>query len=253
MTVLFEKHGNVGLLKLNRPEALNALNGEMIETLVSMAEELDQDPSIGCLVLAGSDRTFAVGADIKELANKDYLQLASEDYFSIWRRFTELRIAKIAAVSGYALGGGCELAMMCDTIYASVTAQFGQPEVKLGVTPGMGGTQRLTRLIGRAKAMDMILTGRTIAADEAERNGLVARVFSADDLLPETLAIAQSIAKFSTTAIMAAREMIEQVDEMPLSAGIRFERRTYHSLWNTPDLQEGMQAFVEKRPPNFSS
>lgn len=251
MTVLLEKKGRVAMLTLHRPEALNALNGEMIEQLVALAEQLDKDPDIGCLLLTGSERAFAAGADIRELAAKQYLQLVAEDYFSVWGRFTALRTPKLAAVAGYALGGGCELAMMCDVIYAAQNAQFGQPEIRLGVIPGMGGSQRLTRLIGRAKAMDMILTGRMMDAAEAERAGLVARVFSTESLQTETLKIATQIADSSTTALLAAREAVNQVDEFSLSAGICFERRTYHALWNTPDLHEGMRAFMEKRPAQF--
>ncbi|MCP3689370.1 MAG: enoyl-CoA hydratase [Gammaproteobacteria bacterium] len=241
----------MGLITLNRQEKLNALNDEMIHALINAAIDMDKDPEIGCIVLTGSERVFAAGADIAQLAEKSFLDLYNEDYFSIWEKFTRLRTPKIAAVAGYALGGGCELAMMCDLIYAAENAQFGQPEIKLGVIPGMGGTQRLTRLIGQNKAMDMILTGRMMDAVEAERCGLVARVFSTDQFLGKAIDNARTIAQYSETARIAARETVEHAIELNLREGILFERRIYHSLWNTPDQREGMAAFLEKRQAVF--
>lgn len=249
--IIVEKINRVGLVTLNRPDALNALDDEMIHNLIGASIELDQDDNIGCIVVTGSQRAFAAGADIKGLAARNYLDLYLEDYFSEWEKFTRLRTPKIAAVAGYALGGGCELAMMCDVIYAAKNAQFGQPEIRLGLIPGMGGSQRLTRLVGRARAMDMILTGRMIDADEAERAGLVARVFPTDTLVKEAVDAAQSIAGYSKTALIAAREVVERVDELGLREGTLFERRLYHALWNTPDQQEGLEAFIEKRPAAF--
>ncbi len=215
-------------------------------------QRLDRDPAVGCFVLTGSEKVFAAGADIKELATKTYMDMFHEDFLAAWEGFAALRTPKIAAVAGYALGGGCELAMMCDMIFAAASAKFGQPEIKLGLMPGMGGSQRLTRLIGKAKAMDLILTGRTMDAEEAERAGLVARVIPDQQLLTETLAAAQTIASYGKTATMVAREAVERAQELSLHEGIRFERRTYHALWATADAQEGMRAFIEKREPVFT-
>jgi enoyl-CoA hydratase len=251
MTILIERHGRVALLRLNRPNALNALNSEMMHALVGAVQELDRDPEVGCFVLTGSEKAFAAGADIKELASKSYMDMFHEDFFALWDRFTAVRTPKIAAVSGYALGGGCELAMMCDLIYAADTAKFGQPEIKLGLIPGMGGSQRLTKLVGKAKAMDMILTGRMIGAEEAERAGLVARVIPASQLIEETLAAAQTISSYGKTAALFAREAVERALELGLREGILFERRTYYALWATEDAQEGMRAFIEKREADF--
>lgn len=251
MTILIERHGRVVVVKLNRPQALNALNSEMMHELVGIMQKLDRDPEVGCFVLTGSEKAFAAGADIKELASKSYMDMFQEDYFALWDGFTAVRTPKIAAVAGYALGGGCELAMMCDLIYAADTAKFGQPELKLGLIPGMGGSQRLTKLVGKAKAMDMILTGRMIGAEEAERAGLVARVIPASQLLEETLAAAQAIASYSKPATMFAREAVERALEVGLREGILFERRTYYALWATEDAREGMRAFIEKREANF--
>ena len=213
---------------------------------------LDRDPEVGCFVLTGSEKVFAAGADIKELATKSYMDMFHEDVFAAWEAFTALRTPKIAAVAGYALGGGCELAMMCDLIFAAESARFGQPEIKLGLMPGMGGSQRLTRLVGKAKAMDLILTGRMMDAQEAERSGLVARVIPGDELMTETLAAAQTIAGYSKTATMVAREAVDRAQELSLQEGIRFERRAYHALWATADAHEGMQAFTRKREPVFT-
>ncbi|MDH6265154.1 enoyl-CoA hydratase [Rhizobium sp. SG_E_25_P2] len=241
----------VALVTMNRPEVLNALSSTVLLNLLAALRTLDEDPRIGCIVLTGSSRAFAAGADIREMQAKSAGDMAAEDFFGGWGEFTRLRTPKIAAVSGYALGGGCELAMMCDIIYCSRSAKFGQPEIKLGVIPGMGGTQRLTRLIGRAKAMDMILTGRMMDADEAERAGLVARVFVDDALLPESLAAARTIASYSKPATMLAAEAVDRAEEVSLAEGVLFERRVFHSLFATEDRKEGMAAFLEKRPAVF--
>jgi enoyl-CoA hydratase len=252
MTILIERQGRVVLVRLNRPKALNALNSELMCELVTTMQGLDRDPAVGCFVLTGSEKVFAAGADIKELAAKTYMDMFHEDFLAAWEGFSTLRTPKIAAVAGYALGGGCELAMMCDMIFAAASAKFGQPEIKLGLMPGMGGSQRLTRLIGKAKAMDLILTGRMMDAEEAERAGLVARVIPDQQLLTETLTAAQTIASYGKTATMVAREAVERAQELSLHEGIRFERRTYHALWATADAQEGMRAFIEKREPVFT-
>ena len=252
MTVQIERKGKVVVLRLNRPEVLNALNSDVMHELVDVMQGLDRDPNVGCFVLTGSERAFAAGADIKELERKSYMEMFHEDFFAPWDRFASFRTPKIAAVSGYALGGGCELAMMCEMIFAADTAKFGQPEIKLGLIPGMGGSQRLTKLVGKAKAMDMILTGRMMDADEAERAGLVARVIPAAQLMDETLAVAETIANYSKTTAIAAREAVERALEGSLREGILFERRTYYALWATHDAQEGMRAFVEKREPVFA-
>ena len=251
MTIIIEQIGRVLLITLNRPQALNALNSQMMTEILEALEAADRDPNVGCFVITGSERAFAAGADIKELASKSYSDMFDQDFLAGWGRFAALRTPKLAAVAGYALGGGCELAMMCDTIYAADNAKFGQPEIKLGLIPGMGGSQRLTKLVGKAKAMDMILTGRMIGAEEAERAGLVARVFSAETLLPQTLAIAKTIATYSKTTALVARESVNRALETGLNDGILFERRVYHALWATADAQEGMQAFIEKRDPVF--
>ena len=252
MNILVKRQGRVVIVQLNRPTVLNALNSEVMHELVETLEPLDQDPDIGCFVLTGSERAFAAGADIKELESKSYIDMLHEDFMAGWDRFTALRTPKIAAVAGYALGGGCELAMMCDMIYAADTAKFGQPEIKLGLIPGMGGSQRLTRLVGKAKAMDMILTGRMMDATEAERAGLVARVIPADNLMAETREAAETIASYGKNTAMVAREAVDYALDSNLRAGIQFERRTYYSLWATHDAREGMRAFIEKREPKFT-
>ena len=251
MTIQIEKHGRTVIVRLNRPDVLNALNSDMMREIVTELEVLDRDPEVGCFVLTGNERAFAAGADIKELASKSYMDMYHEDFFAPWDRFAALRTPKIAAVSGYALGGGCELAMMCDLIYAAENAKFGQPEIKLGLIPGMGGSQRLTKLVGKAKAMDMLLTGRMMDAEEAERAGLVARIIPTEDLMMETLAAAEMIGCYGKVAIMAAREAVERAQEGSLREGLLFERRTYYALWATADANEGMQAFMDKRPPIF--
>jgi enoyl-CoA hydratase len=251
MTIQIERQGRVAIIRLHRPEALNALNTKMMCEMIAKMQVLDKDPTVGCFIITGSERAFAAGADIKELASKSYMDMLQEDFFVGWDAFTALRTPKIAAVSGYALGGGCELAMMCDMIFAADTAKFGQPEIKLGLIPGMGGSQRLTKLVGKAKAMDLILTGRMMDAEEAERAGLVARIIPADQLMVETLATAKTIANYSKVTAMVAREAVEEALEVGLRDGIRFERRTYYALWATEDANEGMRAFIEKREPTF--
>lgn len=251
MSISVERKGRVVIVRLNRPQVLNALNSEVMHDMISTMQTLDRDPDVGCFIVTGSDRAFAAGADIMELEAKSYQDMYREDFLSGWEAFAALRTPKIAAVSGYALGGGCELAMMCDMIFASETAKFGQPEIKLGLIPGMGGSQRLTRLVGKSKAMDLILTGRMMGAEEAERAGLVARVIPDDKLMEETLAAAEAIAAHSKRAAIAAREAVDRALELSLREGILFERRTYHALWATQDAKEGMRAFIEKREPDF--
>ena len=250
--ITLDLRGKIALVTLNRPEALNALNNQIMTDICDALEPLDRDRQIGCFVITGNEKAFAAGADIKEMASLSYMDSFHENLFAGWDRFSALRTPKIAAVNGYALGGGCELAMMCDIIYAGETAKFGQPEIKLGVMPGMGGSQRLTRAIGKAKAMDMILTGRMMDAEEAERAGLVARIFSPEALLEETLKQAEIIASFSKASVMLAREAVDRALETPLHEGLLFERRAFHSLFSTHDQKEGMAAFSEKRPPHFT-
>jgi enoyl-CoA hydratase len=247
-----EQDGRVVRVRLHRPEVLNALDTELMTELVDALTPLDRDPDVGCFVITGSDRVFAAGADIKEMAEKSTADMISEDYFAGWEAFAALRTPKIAAVAGYALGGGCELAMMCDMIIAADNATFGQPEITLGVIPGIGGTQRLTRLVGRAKAMDMILTGRLIDAEEADRIGLVSRVVPADRLIAEANAVAEQIAGYGKLAVTAARDCVDRALETGLNDGIRYERRVFHALFATKDQKEGMRAFREKRPPTFT-
>jgi enoyl-CoA hydratase len=247
-----EQDGRVVRVRLHRPEVLNALDTELMTELVDALTPLDHDPDVGCFVITGSDRVFAAGADIKEMAEKSTADMISEDYFAGWEAFAALRTPKIAAVAGYALGGGCELAMMCDVIIAADNATFGQPEITLGVIPGIGGTQRLTRLVGRAKAMDMILTGRLIDAEEADRIGLVSRVVPAERLLAEANAVAEQIAGYGKLAVTAARDCVDRALETGLNDGIRYERRVFHALFATKDQKEGMRAFREKRPPTFT-
>jgi enoyl-CoA hydratase len=247
-----EQRDRVVTVQLHRPEVLNALNTELMTELVDTLRPLDRDPAVGCFVITGSERAFAAGADIREMEPKSSVEMLAEDFFAGWDGFAALRTPKIAAVAGYALGGGCELAMMCDVIYAADTARFGQPEITLGVIPGIGGTQRLTRLVGKAKAMDMILTGRLMDAAEAERAGLVARVFPADRLLAEAMAAAETIAGHGKLAAMTAREAVERAEEVGLREGLLFERRVFHALFATEDQTEGMRAFLEKRPARFT-
>ena len=250
--VEIEHQQRVVVVTINRPEALNALNATMLEQIVKPLQQLDNRDDVGCIVLTGGERAFAAGADIGELAAHTHQSAVDSNLLAAWQGFAALRTPKIAAVSGYALGGGCELAMMCDVIYASDNAKFGQPEIKLGLIPGMGGTQRLTRLIGRSKAMDMILTGRMLNAIDAERAGLVAQVFADDELQTQSVTNAQTIAGYGKTAARAAIEAINTAEECGMSAGLQFERRSYHALWATEDAQEGMNAFLEKRPAVFA-
>ena len=251
-TLLIEAHGPVTLIRLNRPEALNALNAALLSDLEAALEAAEADPAVGCIVLTGSARAFAAGADIKEMADKSYADMFLADTFArSARRIEACRKPIIAAVSGFALGGGCELAMMCDFILAADTAKFGQPEINLGVMPGIGGTQRLTRFVGKSKAMEMILTGRMMDAAEAERAGLVSRVVPADTLVDEALAAAAKIAAQSPVAVMMNKELVETAYETTLSAGVAVERRLFHSLFAFEDQKEGMAAFVEKRKPSF--
>jgi enoyl-CoA hydratase len=249
--ILVERRGRVGLVTLNRPEALNALNKATLDELVAAVSDMDADPGVGAVVLTGSGKAFAAGADIKEMASKGYMEMYDADWFRGWEDLTRLRIPLIAAVSGFALGGGCELAMMCDIIIAGDNAKFGQPEINLGVVPGMGGSQRLTRAVGKAKAMDMILTGRFIGAEEAERSGLVSRVVPAGDTVEEALKAAEVIASKSKPAAMLAKEAVNAAFETGLAQGVLFERRLFHSLFATEDQKEGMVAFTEKREPEF--
>jgi enoyl-CoA hydratase len=247
-----ERDGRVVVVRLNRPEVLNALNAALLDELLAALVPLDKDPGVGCFVITGSDRAFAAGADIGEMSGRSAVDMFAEDFFAGWDTFAALRTPKIAAVAGYALGGGCELAMMCDFVIAADDAKFGQPEIKLGVIPGIGGTQRLTSIVGKAKAMDLILTGRMMPAEEAERCGLVARVVPVENLMPEAIAAAATIASYSKPATMVAREAVERALEVGLTEGMLFERRTFHALFATDDQKEGMQAFLEKRPPRFT-
>lgn len=251
-TILIELGDGTARVTLNRPKQLNALNEQLAHDLLSALTDLDENPDVRCIIVTGNERAFAAGADIAEMQTKSYADMADHDYFSIWDTFTKIRTPKIAAVQGYALGGGCELAMMCDFIIAGESAKFGLPELKLGVIPGIGGTQRLSRLIGRAKAMDMTLTARTIDADEALDCGLVARVLPDSEVMAAATEAAITIAQYSSPAVRLAREAIHRVDEGNLSEGLLFERRVFHSLFATADQKEGMAAFLEKRSPNFN-
>ncbi|HEY1945340.1 MAG TPA: enoyl-CoA hydratase [Roseiarcus sp.] len=251
--ILVETHGRVGLIRLNRPQALNALNAALIEDLNQALAGFESDPAIGAIVLTGSEKAFAAGADIKEMQNKDFAEVFLEDFISRWENLTRTRKPTIAAVAGFALGGGCELAMMCDFIIAADTAKFGQPEIKLGVIPGAGGTQRLTRFVGKAKAMEMVLTGRMMDAAEAERAGLVSRIVPAAALIEDALKTAATIASLSAPAVYAAKESVNRAYETTLTEGVRFERRIFHSLFATQDQKEGMRAFAEKRAPDFKN
>ncbi|MGF7148117.1 enoyl-CoA hydratase [Sphingomonas zeicaulis] len=251
-TLLVETRGAVTLVTLNRPQALNALNSQVLADLIAAFAAYDADPAQRCLVLTGSEKAFAAGADIKEMQAKGFAQMFGENFFAGFERVTATRKPWIAAVSGYALGGGCEVAMMADFIIAADTAKFGQPEIKLGVAPGMGGSQRLTRAVGKAKAMDMCLTGRMMDAAEAERASLVSRVVPAADLLAEALKAAEAIAGMPPLAAIANKEMVNTAFETGLATGILFERRLFHGLCATDDKAEGMAAFVEKRPGNWT-
>jgi enoyl-CoA hydratase len=251
--IIVETHGKVGLIRLNRPQALNALNAKLMEELNAALTAFEADAGIGAMVLAGSDKAFAAGADIKEMRDKTYMDAFLNDFIASWDGVARARKPIIAAVSGFALGGGCEVAMMCDFIIAADSAKFGQPEIKLGVIPGAGGTQRLARFIGKSKAMDLILTGRMMDAAEAERCGLVSRIVPADKLVEEAIKIAAGVAALSLPSVMLAKESVNRAFETTLAEGVRFERRVFHSLFATEDQTEGMAAFVEKRQPMFKN
>jgi enoyl-CoA hydratase len=250
-TIVVETRGRVGVIRMNRPQALNALNATLNGELLAAAEAFDADNNIGCILITGSEKAFAAGADIKEMAGQSYIDVFGADFTAAWERLTRVRKPLVAAVAGFALGGGCEVAMMCDIIIAADTARFGQPEIKLGVIPGMGGTQRLTRAVGKAKAMDLILTGRMMDAAEAERAGLVARVVPAASLMDEAMKVAETIASMSLPSVLSAKEAVNRSFEVPLAEGLRFERRVFHALFATDDQKEGMAAFVEKREAKF--
>ncbi|MGV9193806.1 enoyl-CoA hydratase [Microbacterium sp. MC2] len=251
-TILVDTRGRVGWITLNRPEALNALNSQVMHEVVTAAEAFDADEGIGAIVVTGSERAFAAGADIKEMSSKTGLDMLMGDHFGAWGRFAAVRTPVIAAVSGFALGGGCELAMMCDIILAADTAKFGQPEINLAVIPGMGGTQRLIRAVGYYKAAELVLTGRMMDAAEAERAGLVSRVVPASDLLDEAADTAETIAAKSLPSVYAAKAALDAAMETSLAEGLRFERHAFAALFDTADQKEGMAAFVEKRTPDFT-
>ena len=250
-TILVEQRTRVGIITLNRPKVLNALNRKLTDELLEAAETFDRDPTVGCILITGSEKAFAAGADINEMQNRSYMDMYASDWFSAWDRLVAVRTPLVAAVAGFALGGGCELAMICDVILAADTAKFGQPEIKLGVMPGIGGSQRLTRFVGKSKAMEMCLTGRMMDAAEAERSGLVSRVIPAADLLADALKTADTIASMSLPITMMTKESINRSYETTLSEGIRFERRVFHSMFATADQKEGMKAFVDKRKAEF--
>lgn len=252
-TILLDIHGKVGLITLNRPQALNALNAQTVGEINQALDQLERDANIGCVVLTGSAKAFAAGADIKEMAELQYPQIYVDDLFSDADRIANRRKPIIAAVSGFALGGGCELAMMCDFILAADNAKFGQPEINLGVLPGMGGTQRLTRAVGKAKAMELCLSGRLMDAEEAERAGLVARIVPQAQLLEEALKVAATIAGKSVPVSMMVKESVNRAFEVTLSEGVRFERRVFHAAFATEDQKEGMAAFIAKREAQFQN
>ncbi len=251
--IIVETRGRVGLIRLNRPQALNALNSALMNELSQAVDTFEADANIGCMVITGSEKAFAAGADIKEMADKDFADVFLGDFAATWERVAHARKPVIAAVAGFALGGGCELALQCDLIIAADNAKFGQPEIKLGIIPGIGGTQRLTRAVGKAKAMDLILTGRMMDAAEAERAGIAARVVPAASLVEEATKVAETIASMSLPSLLAAKEAVNRAFETSLAEGVRFERRIFHSLFATLDQTEGMYAFIEKRPPKFEN
>jgi enoyl-CoA hydratase len=252
-STVVERRGRVGIVQLNRPHALNALNLSLKNELLDAVEAFDCDADVGCILIIGSDKAFAAGADIKEMADKTYIDIFRADYAADYERLARVRKPVVAAVAGFALGGGCELAMMCDFIIAADNAKFGQPEIKLGIIPGIGGTQRLARAVGKAKAMDLILTGRMMDAAEAERSGLVARVVPAASLMQEAIKVAETIAALSQPSLIAAKEAVNRSFETSLAEGVRFERRVFHALFATKDRKEGMTAFIEKRSPRFAN
>ncbi|MGC6471411.1 MAG: enoyl-CoA hydratase-related protein [Parvibaculales bacterium] len=250
-TISFEQKGRVAVVKLNRPDSLNALNSQVMGEIVACFESIDVDDSIAVSILTGEGRAFAAGADIKEMQPQSFTSMYMDDFFAGWDRFAACRKPVIAAVNGFALGGGCELALMCDMVLASDKAKFGQPEITLGVTPGMGGSQRLTKTVGKAMAMDMILTGRMVNADEATRFGIASRMIPHDDLMTVAMEAAETIAGYSIPSLVAAKEMVAASLEMSTADGVKFERRLFHALFATDDQTEGMTAFVEKRKPDF--
>jgi len=251
--LIVETKGRIGIIRLNRPQALNALNAALMSELAAALDAFEADAEIGCMVITGSEKAFAAGADIKEMAAKSYMDAFMGNFAANWDRVARVRKPMIAAVAGFALGGGCELAMQCDLIIAADNARFGQPEIRLGVIPGIGGTQRLTRAVGKAKAMDLILTGRMMDATEAERCGLVARVVPLAELMNEVMKAAGTIAAMSLPSVMVAKEAVNRAFEVSLAEGIVFERRVFHALFATEDQKEGMTAFVEKRPARFKN
>jgi len=251
--ILTEIKGRVGIITLNRPKALNALNRQLMTEVAKALDEFEEDPNIGCIVLTGSEKAFAAGADIKEIQSLTYIDMVNDDPISVWDRIAYTRKPVIAAVAGYALGGGCEIAMMCDFMIAADNAKFGQPEITLGVLPGAGGTQRLTRLVGKAKAMDMCLTGRMMNAEEAEQSGLVSRIVPADTLMDEAIKAAEKISSFSQPAVKLMKEAVNRALETSLSEGLVYERRIFGSLFGTEDQIEGMDAFANKREPQFKN
>ena len=252
-TLIVENRGKVGLITLNRPKALNALNGALIDELGQALDALEDDDAVGCIVITGSEKAFAAGADIKEMATRSFIDVFETNFIADWQRVAQCRKPVIAAVAGYALGGGCELAMMCDFILAANTAKFGQPEITIGIIPGAGGTQRLTRFVGKSKAMEMCLTGRMMDADEAERSGLVSRIVPAGDLVDEAIKVGERIAEMSRPMVAMAKEAVNRAYETTMAEGVLFERRLFHSTFATEDQKEGMAAFIEKRQPDFKN
>jgi enoyl-CoA hydratase len=251
--VIVETKGRVGVMRLNRPQALNALNRALVAELFAAIDSFEANDGIGCMLITGNDKAFAAGADIKEMADKTFIEAYLGNFCADWDRAARTRKPIVAAVAGFALGGGCELAMQCDIVIAADSAKFGQPEMKIGVIPGIGGTQRLTRAVGKAKAMDMILTGRMMDAAEAERSGLVARVVPAANLMDEAMKVAETIAGMSLPSVLAGKEAVNTAFETSLAEGTRFERRIFHSLFATHDQKEGMKAFIEKRKPDWKN
>ncbi len=252
-TIQTETHGHVATIRFNRPDRLNALNSQVMHEVLDAATNFEADPAIGCLILTGNERAFAAGADISELAVQTYASMRASDFFGGWDRFAALKLPKIAAVGGYALGGGCEIALMCDVILASDTAKFGQPEIKIGCIPGIGGTQRLTRLVGRARAMDMILTGRLVDAQEALQMGLISRVVPSEELEQTAQDVGRTISGYAPDIAEMARACVNMAEHSTLDSGLRYERQMYHALYGLPAQQEGMNAFLEKREPRFHS
>jgi enoyl-CoA hydratase len=251
--IIVETKGRVGIIRLNRPQALNALNKALIDELTRAIGNFDNDDNIGCMLLTGNEKAFAAGADIKEMSEMSFMSAYLGNFVSDWNAVARARKPVVAAVAGFALGGGCELAMQSDIVIAADNAKFGQPEIRLGVIPGIGGTQRLTRAVGKAKAMDLILTGRMMDAAEAEKSGLVARVVPAANLMDEAMKVADVIANMSLPSVLAAKESVDAAFESSLAEGVRFERRIFHSLFATEDQKEGMKAFIEKRPPAWKN